>query len=231
MTTRCLRTIGCALLVVSAALAQEKPTPKTADDGPSLEVTMKFIQDKMNDQGTVGFVEVRSDLSRAIFRNYWRISDVVTDASTCTMRATKRMTTQIEVQDGFTYREGDNVVSGDALHRGRIDTSTSSFKAVQSIAVESAQDAHNRQWADAAHPDVTSSITPTVYLLSLQAATNDGFSFHSQFSEGKQPPKTNDYAFKRLWFVFRDEETANRVAKAMLHAVELCGGGSQPEPF
>jgi hypothetical protein len=30
---------------------------------------------------------------------------------------------------------------------------------------------------------------------------------------------------------FRDEETANRVAKAMIHAIELCGGGSKPEPF
>ncbi len=29
---------------------------------------------------------------------------------------------------------------------------------------------------------------------------------------------------------FRDEETANRVAKAMVHAVELCGGGNK-EPF
>ncbi len=30
---------------------------------------------------------------------------------------------------------------------------------------------------------------------------------------------------------FRDEETANRVAKAMVHAAELCGGGRKPEPF
>jgi len=30
---------------------------------------------------------------------------------------------------------------------------------------------------------------------------------------------------------FRDSEMANRIAKALVHAVELCGGGSQPEPF
>jgi hypothetical protein len=28
-----------------------------------------------------------------------------------------------------------------------------------------------------------------------------------------------------------DEEMANRLAKAMIHAVELCGAGSQQEPF
>jgi uncharacterized protein (DUF2384 family) len=32
-------------------------------------------------------------------------------------------------------------------------------------------------------------------------------------------------------FTFREEEMANRVAKAMVHAVELCGGGAKPEPF
>jgi hypothetical protein len=30
---------------------------------------------------------------------------------------------------------------------------------------------------------------------------------------------------------FFDEQLANRVAKALVHAVERCGGGSKPEPF
>lgn len=34
----------------------------------------------------------------------------------------------------------------------------------------------------------------------------------------------------KTW-LFRDEDTANRVAKALVHAVELCGGGSEHEPF
>lgn len=35
----------------------------------------------------------------------------------------------------------------------------------------------------------------------------------------------------RLALMFDDEDLANRVAKAALHAVELCGGGAKPEPF
>lgn len=35
----------------------------------------------------------------------------------------------------------------------------------------------------------------------------------------------------RYKFVFADADLADRVAKAMLHAVKLCGGGSKPEPF
>jgi hypothetical protein len=41
-----------------------------------------------------------------------------------------------------------------------------------------------------------------------------------------------DEKVRKLMFIIRDEDLANRVAKAMLHAVELCGGGgSKPEPF
>jgi len=41
--------------------------------------------------------------------------------------------------------------------------------------------------------------------------------------------RTNSKVFNS--FVFFDEQLANRMAKAMVHAVELCGGGSEPEPF
>jgi hypothetical protein len=30
---------------------------------------------------------------------------------------------------------------------------------------------------------------------------------------------------------FYEQELADRVAKALIHAVELCGGGPKPEPF
>jgi hypothetical protein len=30
---------------------------------------------------------------------------------------------------------------------------------------------------------------------------------------------------------FYEQELADRVAKALVHAVELCGGGPKPEPF
>jgi hypothetical protein len=45
---RCLIMIGCAVLAASVALAQEKKDlpPPPADNGPSLEITMKFIQEK-----------------------------------------------------------------------------------------------------------------------------------------------------------------------------------------
>jgi len=98
---RCMMTVCFTALAVSAALAQEKktvpPPPKPADEGPSLEVTMKFIQDKMNDHGTVGYVVTNSSLNGVLFRNYHVISDVVADASTCTLHAKKKVTIRPEI--------------------------------------------------------------------------------------------------------------------------------------
>jgi hypothetical protein len=38
-----------------------------------------------------------------------------------------------------------------------------------------------------------------------------------------------DATGKTNGLTIRDEETANRVAKAMIHAVELCGGGAKKD--
>jgi hypothetical protein len=229
---RCLRTICFATLMASGALAQQKksepPPPKPQDAGPSLEVTMKFIQDKMNDQGTVGYVVTRNN--GLVFRTYYLISDVVADASTCTLRAKKKTTTQIEVPDGYTYTEDGKAVSGDDLHREGVEAITSPFKDADTLVVESAQDAWNRGLAEAARPEVTVTFTPAVYSLTLRATKN--VFVHEVFTKGKVPPyNKDDMTGKKNTFMFRDEETANRVAKAMQHAVELCGGGNKPEPF
>jgi hypothetical protein len=54
-------------------------------------------------------------------------------------------------------------------------------------------------------------------------------SVHIHLKKGRAPKK--DVETGEWWVTFEDEDTANRVAKAMLHAVELCGGGAKPEPF
>jgi hypothetical protein len=234
---RCLMTTCFAILAVSSALAQEKktvpPPPKPTDEGPSLEVTMKFIQDKLNELGTVGWVDTRSDLNGVLSRSTYLIFDVVADASSCTLHAKTKKTTQTELAEGATYNEGGKAVSGDDLHHESITTSTGPFQDVDSIRVESPQDFRNRINADAGHPEMivaTISSTPAIYSLSLYAKKKDTFSFHVVNSSGKKPPQTFDGVSNGISFDLLDEDTANRLAKAMLHAVELCGGGNK-EPF
>jgi hypothetical protein len=208
------------------------PPPKPEDDGPNLEVTMKFIQDKMNNQGNVGYVFTYGNVNGVLVREDYLISDVVADASTCTLHVKEKFTTQVEVAHGARFAEGGKVVRGDDLQRERVETSTSPFKDVDSITVEPLQDADNRNWAKGAHPEVTVSYTSALCRLSLNATKKDAFSFHALSSKGKRSPQNADATGKQNGFTFRDEEIANRVAKAMVHAVELCGGGgSKPEPF
>ena len=56
MTKSLLTTVCCALLAVSNGLAQGTPAPKPSENGPSLDVTMKFIQDQLNEQGQLNYI-------------------------------------------------------------------------------------------------------------------------------------------------------------------------------
>jgi hypothetical protein len=232
---RCfLMMILFGVLAVSPALPQQKKNvpslPKPADNGPSLETTMRFIQEKMNEQGQVGYIETNSNAPAVTFRHLYRISDVLVDPVTCTLRTTESTFTTIDVAGGNTYSEGGKAVTGDDLRRRSVETSTTSFKDVEKITVESREQRLNRNFAQQAHPEITTAVTPPVFLLVL-SASKPLFSFHTNAARGNEPAPERDIAGKENAYTFREEETANRVAKAMIHAVELCGGGSKPEPF
>jgi hypothetical protein len=79
------------------------------------------------------------------------------------------------------------------------------LKDVQEIVVEPEDQAIKRFYTADGHPEWTIRIDPSVYSLTV-----------------KLPKKLESR------FQFYDESLANRVAKAMLHAVELCGGGKEP---
>jgi hypothetical protein len=57
------------------------------------------------------------------------------------------------------------------------------------------------------------------------SASNAVFSAHTSTTKGNQAPVEKDLTGKTTGITTRDEDTANRVAKAMTHAMELCGGG------
>jgi tetratricopeptide (TPR) repeat protein len=194
-----------------ATAAPESPSnfPSMPDDAKStIEATMKFIEDKMNDQGTMHVV-IRSSTSN------WQPSasdslmyDVLADVTTCTLHVKKK----IFAPDGA----WEHVVM-----------STGPFKDVDSIVVESAEHRANREGGMNGHPEVSVSYTPPEYLLSLTSKHKDGFAFHEVYRSGNEPPNITDGTRQQNVFGFHDEETANRVANAMRHAVELCSGGNK----
>jgi hypothetical protein len=83
-----------------------------------------------------------------------------------------------------------------------------SLKDIKNIVVMSWEQSYKRAEAAFGHPELSAKTDPPILVL------------QSQFPH--DPP---------LEFNFYDEDLVNRVAKAMVHAVELCGCGSKPEPF
>jgi hypothetical protein len=197
---RGLMTICFAALVVSGALAQQKksvpPPPKPKDAGPSLEVTMKFIQDKVNAVGPVNYAAYYHENAVGAGVSDWtaqfgnEASNMVADAGAC------------RISYHWTTRTENGQIASD------LDTGFS-LKDVQDIAVMPMEQLHKEVDTVAGHPSWSCRIDPPVFALKVRITDTAGFKN----------------------FDFSDEQLANRVAKAMLHAVELCGGGSKPEPF
>jgi hypothetical protein len=210
-----------------AAVVPAAPVAAPAASGSSLAETMKLIQEKLKDQGLVEFVEtvgVQNQPSVTI-----RISvrskddDVVADPAACTLHAAG-------TYDSNTVASvGGKTVSTEDQHSYL--SGTLAFKDVEKITVEHVLDFFNRHTAESGHPEFTATAGTPVFFIEL-SATKTLFTRHETNTIGNKAPVVTDEPLKAAGLVFRDEETANRVAKAILHAVELCGGGNKDkEPF
>jgi hypothetical protein len=183
----------CWVAVVNAS-AQKKvpPPPKPADAGPSLEVTMKFVQDKLNDIGPVNYAGYGHDNAVGTdwtYQSKVEITKVVADRGACRISFHLRVET-----NGAVTQDTD---AGFPL------------KAIGDVVVMPLEQDVKQLSAEAGHPAWTFRVDPPAFVLKAHRTDIKG---------------TND-------FDFYDEQMANRVAKAIVHAVELCGGGGKPEPF
>jgi hypothetical protein len=97
--------------------------------------------------------------------------------------------------------------NGNVSHK---DNSTFSLRDVQEIVVKPEEQLETEWNAQKGSPDnIITSTSPPVTALIARGSSGTDYVFH-----------------------FYDSNLADRIAKAMLHAVELCGGGQKsPEPF
>jgi hypothetical protein len=203
----CLMTVCVVALAVSAAWAQQKksapPPPKTADDGPSLEVTMKFIQGKLNGVGPIGFSLLlqRADgtTQACAFQSHHTVLSV--DIKQCTI------TYRTESSGAISFGK-DGVSCADPSSSLSSYDNTVSLAEVQDISVGPVEQ-------NFVHP-LDGTPVP---------ATADPPTFYLRLNRPYKPHRG------RVQFTVQNATLADRVAKAMTHAVELCAGGSQPEPF
>jgi len=182
---------------------------------------MQFIQEKLTEQGQFGWAVTYSNQPEVIRRYIFNIVDVMADPASCTLYTTGTLDETFDLPKGKVLKPGFTL---DDLRTHTVETDTTSFKQVEKITVEKLQDVQNQANAEAAHPDVTVTVTPPVFVVKLWASSAV-FSEHTSTAKGKQAPVEKDATKKWGGVVIRDEETANKVAKAMTHAMELCGGG------
>jgi hypothetical protein len=143
------------------------------------------------------------------------------DPASCTLYTTETVDSTIDLPKGKTLKAG---FTADDLRTHTVETDTTSFKQIEKITVEKLQDVSNQAYAEAAHPEITVTVTPPVFYLKMWAS-NAAFSAHTSIARGSQAPVEKDITSKNNGLTFRDEDTANHVAKAMTPAMELCGGG------
>lgn len=181
------------LTAFSASIAQQPvaPPPQPAADGPSLAVTMQFIQDKLNQQGKISYALYTHDNSNGEDWPVYQISITVTNviANPATCRITWHKVTTNGGKVGM-----DKDLSLDLRNVLNFEVRTSTYEAKM-------EDTAN------GHPALDKRQDPPYFAVTAKLRDNT------------ETP-----------FFVTSEDMANRVAKAMVHTVELCGGGNK-EPF
>ena len=182
------------LAAFSVAFAQNAvpPPPQPAADGPSLAVTMQFIQDKMNEQGKINYALYTHDNAKGedwpVYQISIQVANVIADPATCRITWHKVTTNGgvVGIDKDFSL-DLRNVLSFEvrtSVHEAKVEDTANG----------------NPAWDKRQDPPY--------------------FAVTAKLRGNTETP-----------FFFSSEEMANRVAKAMVHAVELCGGGGNKEPF
>jgi hypothetical protein len=280
-------------LALPCAAQDVPPPPKPADSGPSLDVTMKFIQDRLKDSSAVGWVTTLHDVvaqnAGAPEKLAQSVGEVTVTPGACTVayRRTvvddrrllrhlwwtytfspigqqRRDWVQTSVADWFEINEDGSRAHFQVVGRPTLngiagttalkeDKSLTAFipdrdqpgtfgrwllmqftgqDAWQSLAqfVEDSREVDERVGIDLRSVE-------TVQVLSLEEEENSWWAAkglpETKESVGDPMPYVvaiNLRGGRQQHVIFRDQTTADRIAKALVHAVELCGGGNK-EPF
>jgi hypothetical protein len=231
------------VMTAATALAQQSvpPPPQPAADkpaaqnqpaaeGPSLEVTMKFIQDKVNQQGEIDFVFSGSNTVTG--------QSISPEADSLESRVIAvdpagGLSVQESQKSPLIMQSQEIPLGAEFMRFTKSETTTWRvyFKDVEKLEVLNSNDFKHRN-----NPSVVFRDDPPLYDIVVHLVAGKTVPRHTvKRIEGGKTDKTttteSDDSIREFVLLFRDEETADRVAKAIVHAVELCGGGSKPEPF
>jgi hypothetical protein len=242
------------------------PPPKPTDDGPNLEVTMKFIEDKLRSIGRLNYIGYIHDNEPPVSRWLDLNSDTITvsrSGTALTLRYSNGRTASGTLQGDFTMAVGFTAdccvgtISEDGSHidwsNGTTWTSvqpgstngrdwqirfSTEVTDVRASVTDCRIDYH---WRENKGNEVTHDKDSRVLLKDVRAVVvktrdlelkeADSKAGHPEWTSRVDPPVfVVSLSGPDSVFYLYDESLANRMAKALVHGVELCGGGSK-DPF
>ena len=240
-------------------VADQAPAPPLpavnppAANGPTLEATVKFIQEKVNQQGKIVYVETVTDsvTGESAGTNYPAARSAglahkqafaakkgyAAGGGSAPQRSAETQVVAVDpiggalsLQENGSDTEVQRAGFGMMLPVTSDWTKTWSvyFKNIERLEVISATDYKHRLKPAMVYQD-----DPPYFELVIHLAAGKSVQRHSHTAPSGKHGRTadSDDSIQEFALHFRDEDTAGRAAKAMIHAIELCGGGSQPDLF
>jgi hypothetical protein len=165
---------------VNKAAARNPPVSKS--NGPTLEFTMEYIQDKLISRGILSYKVSLHDAATGKDWSYEfidKLSGTYANPSTC--------------QIGFHWKQtrGGEAVTDKETYMDLAGGAKADVLAMDQYLTESA--------AKSGHDSWSAKVSPSLFVLHITKSDNN---------------ESN--------YVFPDEDTANHLAKALMHAAELC---------
>ena len=180
-----------------AALGQQSTPPPAAptESGPTLAATMQFIQEKLSEQGQVGWAETMSNQPGWTHaQNLFNVSDVMADPAACALYTTETVESTIDLPKGKVLKPGGQLPLTTCTPTWWKRTQLLSNKSRRSP-LRSTQDIVNQAYVEAAHPEITVTVTPPVFYVKLWAS-NAVFSVHTSTTKGSRAPVEKDVTSK-----------------------------------
>jgi hypothetical protein len=173
--------------------------PQAVNTGPSLADTMKYIEDKLNNNPPVSYTAYPTDGSPSFEMDGSNLKKHYTaDASACSLIA-EGQSEILTVRTVVPLRSASKIDS--SLHYRYEPDPSQLLVMMRTASVK----------VTSTHPD---------------------FDFKVDKKHPVAPMVTETTPLRKGWLVeFDDADAADRTAKALMHAVELCGGAQKKELF
>jgi len=207
--TKVLFVAACALGSRAVLYGQDvQPPPKPDENGPTLEFTMKYIQDRLNSE--IGWREdAHTNAGDRHYAMNYIISGAEADPKSCTLA----------FRWAYNIQFVDNAGSPPAATESDVNLS---MRDVAKLVVELRSDRDKRR-------NFYAEYTPPVHDVTIKMVPGKTAHVRSWIRDARGTTE-RDRESVEVQATFIDGDLSNRLAKALVHAVELCGGGDR-DPF